>query len=171
MDELGEAFKELSNNYDFLKEVFKIKKKNETLQNKIVILFKEKDDLSSTLLSIQKDFDAYKISCKAKFLLVDKNEISILKDKINFLEDVLKKCEFDKTRLRQCFLRNTIQRNMFMLHMLIILHILTLLNHNISIHIMLDMLHTPSMLIPHTRIMFLSMVEFIDAHIVTRKIT
>ena len=50
MDELGETFEELSNNYDFLKKKYlKMKKENETLQNKIVILSKEKDDLSSTL--------------------------------------------------------------------------------------------------------------------------
>ena len=69
MDELGEAFEELSNNYDFLKKKYlKMKKENETLQNKIITLSKEKDDLSSTLLSTQKDFDAHKISCKAKLL-------------------------------------------------------------------------------------------------------
>ena len=47
-----------------------------------------KDDLYSTLLSTQKDFDAYKISCKAKFSMIDKNEISILKTKINNLENI-----------------------------------------------------------------------------------
>ena len=45
-------------------------------------LSKEKDDLSFTLLSKQKDFDAYKISCKAKFSLINKNESSILKIKL-----------------------------------------------------------------------------------------
>jgi len=35
--------------------------------------------------------------------LIDKNEISILKDKINSLGDVLKKCEFDKIRLETMF--------------------------------------------------------------------
>ena len=80
-----------------------MKKKNETLQNKIVILSKEKDDLSSTLISTQKDFDAYKISYKAKFLLLNKNEIFILKDKTISLGDVLNKCEFDKGRLEAIF--------------------------------------------------------------------
>jgi len=43
MDESGEAFEELSNNYDFLKKKYlKMKKKNETLQNKIVILSKKR---------------------------------------------------------------------------------------------------------------------------------
>ena len=78
-----------------------MKKENKTLQNKIVILSKEKDDLSPTLISIQKDFDAYKISCKAKFSSTDKNEISILKDKISSLGDVLKKCEFIKLGYRK----------------------------------------------------------------------
>ena len=92
MDELSQVFEELSNNYDFLKKKYlKVKKENETLNNNIVILLKEKDDLSSTLISTQKDFDAYKISCKAKFSLIDKNKISILKDKINSLGDLLKK--------------------------------------------------------------------------------
>ena len=37
MDELGGAFEELSNNYDFLKKKhLKMKKKNETLQNEII---------------------------------------------------------------------------------------------------------------------------------------
>ena len=57
---------------------------------------------------------------------------------------------------------------MFILHMLIIPHIPTLLNHNIFMHIML---HTPSMLIPHTHIMLLYMIEFIHAFIVAGKVT
>ena len=40
---------------------------------------------------------------KAKFSLIDKNEIFSLKDKITYLGDVLKKCEFDKTRLEAIF--------------------------------------------------------------------
>ena len=68
MDELVEAFEELSHNYDFLKKKYlKMKKENETLNHKIFILTKEKDDLFLTLTSTQKDFDAYKIYCKAKF--------------------------------------------------------------------------------------------------------
>ena len=43
MDELGEAFVELSNNYNFLKKKYlKMKKKNEFLQNQIVVLSKKK---------------------------------------------------------------------------------------------------------------------------------
>jgi len=43
MDELGEAFEELSNNYDFLKKKYlKITKENELLQNQLVTIFKEK---------------------------------------------------------------------------------------------------------------------------------
>ena len=84
IDELGEAFEELSQNYDFLKkEIFKMKKKNESLNHKIFILTKEKGELFSTLASTQKDFDNYKISCKGKFSLVDEDEISMLKKKID----------------------------------------------------------------------------------------
>ena len=65
MDGMGEAFKELSNNYDFLKRKYlKLKKKNETLHNKIVILSKEKDDLSSTLISTQKNLIHIKFHVK-----------------------------------------------------------------------------------------------------------
>ena len=68
MNELDEAFEELSNNYDFLKRKYlKMKKKNEYLQNRIVILSKEKDDLSSTLISTQKYIDAYKFYVKQFF--------------------------------------------------------------------------------------------------------
>ena len=43
MDELGEAFEELSHNYDFLKKKYlKMKKKNELIQNQLVGIFKEK---------------------------------------------------------------------------------------------------------------------------------
>ena len=59
--------------------------------------------MSSTLLSIQKDFDAYKTSCKAKFPKIDENEIFILKTKINNLRNVLKKCEFNKAKLEDMF--------------------------------------------------------------------
>ena len=60
---------------------------------------------------------------------------------------------------------------MFIPHILIILHIPTLLNHNIYIHIMLDILHTPSLFTPHTPIILLYMVEFIHALIVAEKFT
>ena len=71
IDKLGKAFEELSNNYDFLKKKYlKMKKENE-LQNKLVVIFKEKI-LSSTFEKTQKNFDAHKSSCKAKFLLLMK---------------------------------------------------------------------------------------------------
>ena len=74
MDELGEAFEELSNNYDFLKKkYFKAKKENELLQNQLLVVSKEKNSLSISLQNTQKDFDAYKISCKAKFFCFDEN--------------------------------------------------------------------------------------------------
>ena len=64
---------------------------------------KEKDELLSTLVSTQKDFDNYKISCKGKFPQVNDNEITMLKEKIDSLGVVLKKCEFDKNRLEGMF--------------------------------------------------------------------
>ena len=80
-----------------------MKKENESLNHKVFILIKEKDELFSTLSSTQKDFDDYKISCKGKFSQIDENEISILKEKIDSLGVVLKKCEFDKARLDAMF--------------------------------------------------------------------
>ena len=52
---------------------------------------------------------------------------------------------------RQCFLRNILQRNMFMLHMLIISHIPTLLNHNIytTLHAR-HTTHTKHVYTPHS---------------------
>ena len=50
-------------------------------------------------------------------------------------------------------------------------HIPTLLNHNIYIHIMLDTIHTPSMFTPLTPIMLLFMVEFLHALIMAEKVT
>ena len=72
MDELCEAFEELSNNYDlFKKKYLKIKRENKLLPNQIVVLFKEKEVLSFTLQNTQKDFDAHKVSCKAKFSMIE----------------------------------------------------------------------------------------------------
>jgi len=68
-----------------------MKKENEFLQNQLVYIFKEKELLSSTLQKTQKNFDAHKISCKAKFSIIDENEIFTLKNKINTLSNVLKK--------------------------------------------------------------------------------
>ena len=94
-----------------------MKKENEVLQNKIITLSKEKDDLSSTLLSTQKGFDAYKISCKAKFPIIDENEISILKIKINNLGNVLKKCEFNKAKVEDMFFKkNASKRHIHTTH-------------------------------------------------------
>ena len=43
MDELGEAFVELSHNYDFLKKKYlKMKKENESLNHQVFTLSKEK---------------------------------------------------------------------------------------------------------------------------------
>jgi len=58
---------------------------------------------SSFLQKTQNDYDAYKISCKAKFSCFDENEFFIMKNKINTLSNVLKKCEFDKAKLEVMF--------------------------------------------------------------------
>ena len=69
IDELGEAFEELSHNYDFLKKKYlKMKKDNEFLQNQVVILSKEKEVLSFTLISTQKDMMHTKFLVKQNFL-------------------------------------------------------------------------------------------------------
>ena len=65
----------------------------------------------STLTSTQKYFDNYKISCKGKFSQIDENEISMLKEKIDSLGVVLKKCEFDKTRLEAMFSKKHVPKN------------------------------------------------------------
>ena len=44
-----------------------------------------------------------KFLAKIKFSQIDKNEISMLKKKLNSLGEVLKKCEFDKSRLEAMF--------------------------------------------------------------------
>ena len=52
IDEIGEAFEELSHNYDFLKKKYlKMKKENVSLNHKVFTLSKEKDELLSTLVS------------------------------------------------------------------------------------------------------------------------
>ena len=44
IDELGETFEELSNNYDFLKKKYlKMKKGNELFQNQLVVISKENE--------------------------------------------------------------------------------------------------------------------------------
>jgi len=42
IDELGEAFKKLFNNYGLLKKYLKMKKENENFQNQLVVILKEK---------------------------------------------------------------------------------------------------------------------------------
>jgi len=71
---------------------------------------KEKENLSLSLENTKKDFDAYKVSCKAKFRSIDENEISLMKDKINTLSNTLKKYEFDKAKLEFLFLKRHTQR-------------------------------------------------------------
>jgi len=80
-----------------------MKKENELFQNQLGVISKEKEILSSTLQKTQNDFDAHKISCKAKFSIIDENKISTLKNKINTLSNVLKKYEFNKAKLEAMF--------------------------------------------------------------------
>jgi len=44
------------------------------------------------LLFQHRNFDAYRVACKAKYPKIDENEISMLKTKISDLENVLKEC-------------------------------------------------------------------------------
>ena len=68
IDELGEAFEELSHNYDFLKTKYlKMKKENESLNHKIFILTKEKDGLFSTLTPLKRILMLIKFLAKINF--------------------------------------------------------------------------------------------------------
>ena len=98
---------------------------------------------------------------KQNFSLIDKNEISILKYKINSLGDVLKKYEFDKTKLEAMFSKKyTPKKYVYTTHAHHITHT-QLLIHNICTLIMLHILHTSRMFTFHTHIMLSYMVEFI----------
>ena len=69
---LVHAFVELSETYDNKKiECSKLEKKVAFLKNQLAIVSKEKDEISSNLISTQNDFSAYKIACKAKFPKID----------------------------------------------------------------------------------------------------
>ena len=57
----------------------------------------------STLATNKNDFDKYKISCKGKSPLVESNEITMLKERIDSLGIVLKNCEFDKKKIEAMF--------------------------------------------------------------------
>ena len=97
--------------------------------------------------------------------MIDENKIFTLKNKINTLSNVLKKCKFDKARLEAIFFKRQTQRKL-MFHML---HMLT---HNL-IHIMT---HTLNMLIFHMLIMHIDIMHFfmprcIHAPIVAEKVT
>ena len=70
IDELGEAF-ELSDNYDLLKKKFSnFKKEKEVLQSQLEMISKE--NISISLKNIKKNFDVYKVSFKAKLLVLIK---------------------------------------------------------------------------------------------------
>ena len=151
MDELGKAFEELSNNYDFLKNKYlKMKKKNELLQYKLIVISKEKF-LSSILEKTEMDFNIHKISCKAKFPIIDENEIFTLKNKIDIISNVFKKCEFDKARLKATFSKRQTQRKHHTHTIMLTLH------HNHK-HNMYGMLH---MFIKHTQMHMLIMLTHI----------
>ena len=82
-----------------------MKKENDVLINKINEISKEKDVLSISPKNVQKDFDSYKIACKAKFSSVDKNEFSNIKIRIDALRNTLKKYDVDKATLGSMFLK------------------------------------------------------------------
>ena len=80
---------------------------------------------------------------------------------------MLEKYEFDKARLEAMFPKKyTPKKYVHTTHAHHTTH-----THTTYINIMLDILHTPSMLIPHTLIMFLYMTEFIHALIVAERVT
>ena len=161
MDELGEAFVELSHNYDFLKKKYlKMKKENESLNLQILTLSKEKDDLLSTLATTKNDFDKYKISCKGKSPLVDSNEITMLKERIDLLGIVLKNCEFNKKKIEAMFPKKQApKKNVYHAHA----HVHT----TQPLHVA----NPQNMLTLHTHIMHLCMVKCIHVHIVAVKDT
>ena len=74
---------------------------------------------------------AYMILYKEKFSMIDENEISTLKTKINTLGNILKKCEFDKAKLEAMFSKKNSSKDIFILHML------TLLNHTLSMVVLI----------------------------------
>ena len=55
------------------------------------------------LISTKREFDAYKVACKAKFSKIDENELSMLKTKINDFENVLKECAFNTNKLEEMY--------------------------------------------------------------------
>ena len=62
----------------FSKKIFENEKEKWTSSKSNSCTFqKEKEVLSSTLTNTQKDFDAHKVSCKAKLSIIDENEISV----------------------------------------------------------------------------------------------
>ena len=84
---LVHAFVELSESFDDKKvECSKLKKEIELLKNQLAIVSKEKDEISSNLISTNREFDAYKVACKAKFPKTDENELSLLKLKSMILK-------------------------------------------------------------------------------------
>ena len=90
---LEHAFVELSESFDDKKvECSKLKKEIELLKNQLAIVSKEKEEISSNLVSTKREFDAYKVACKAKFPKVDENELSLLKTRIVDFENNLKDC-------------------------------------------------------------------------------
>ena len=101
---LVHAFVELSESYDDKKvECSKLEKEIVFLKNQLAIVSKEKDEISSNLVSTQKEFNAYKVACKAKFSKIDEKEISLLKTRIVDFEKVLKDCAFNTEKLEEMF--------------------------------------------------------------------
>ena len=69
------AFVELSETYDNKKiECSKLEKEVAFLKNQLAIISREKDEISSNLISTQNEFSAYKVACKAKFPKIDEKE-------------------------------------------------------------------------------------------------
>ena len=101
---LVHAFVELSDSYDDKKvECSKLEKEIVFLKNQLAIVSQEKNEISSNLVSTKREFEAYKVACKAKFSKVDENEFSLLKTRIVNFENVLKECAFNTKKLEEKF--------------------------------------------------------------------
>ena len=56
------------------------------LTTKLLFLQKKKINFLPLLFQYKENFDAYRVTCKAKYLKINENEISMLKIKINDLK-------------------------------------------------------------------------------------
>ena len=77
------------------------------MQNKLNIISKEREDLSTSFEKTKKDFDLDKIACKGKspMTFIENNEFESLKKRINALDSTLKVCAFNKNKIEYLFFK------------------------------------------------------------------